>query len=108
MNIGRFATAAGVLAAWMPLAFLISVLVWLLVFAFSGYVSLGSIAAAAGLPFAVWVTGGRPAYIAVAAAIGALAIWKHRANITRIRTGQEPKFGRKGGPVEVRRKEDEE
>lgn len=102
------ATAAGVLAAWIPLAFVIALMVWLLVFAVSGYVSLGSITAAAILPLAVWGTKAGTPYVIMSAIIGALAIYKHRANIARLRAGTEARFGRRGsGPAEVRRRDEE-
>lgn len=89
------ATSAGVLLGWIPLGFLAALMVWILVFAVSGYVSLASIAAAAILPIAVWLTGGSKAYIVTSAIIGALAIYKHRANIARLRAGTELRVGRR-------------
>ena len=100
------ATSAGVLAAWIPLGFLVALLLWLLVFAISSYVSLASIAAAAALPIAVWLTGGRPPFIVMSAIIGILAIYKHRANIARLRKGEEPKVGRRVQPTSNRPREE--
>ncbi|HRZ37974.1 MAG TPA: glycerol-3-phosphate 1-O-acyltransferase PlsY [Candidatus Paceibacterota bacterium] len=88
------ATSAGVLLVWMPAALGLALLVWVLVFFVSGYVSLASILAAFALPFIVWLTGGSATLIAVAAVLGALAIYKHRSNIERLRAGTEHRFRR--------------
>jgi glycerol-3-phosphate acyltransferase PlsY len=90
------ATSAGVTLALLPMAMGISLVVWILVCVVTRYVSLASIAAAAVLPIAAW----RPehssrAMIIVAALIGAMAIYKHRANIQRLMNGTENRFGKK-------------
>jgi len=53
------------------------------------------IIAAFFLPFAVWLLKGSPTMIGVMAALGALAIYKHKANIGRLLKGTENKFGKK-------------
>ncbi|HNU99657.1 MAG: glycerol-3-phosphate 1-O-acyltransferase PlsY [Verrucomicrobia bacterium] len=88
------ATSAGVLLVWMPAALGLALLVWVLAFLVSGYVSLASVVAAFALPFIVWLTGGSATLIAVAAVLGALAIYKHRSNIQRLRAGTEHRFRR--------------
>jgi glycerol-3-phosphate acyltransferase PlsY len=92
------ATSAGVLVAWAPWALLIILGVWIVVFAFSRYVSLASICAAATLPFAEWFTSQRLPMTLVTAAIAALAIYKHRANITRLLNGTESRISFKKSP----------
>lgn len=89
------ATTAGVLLALFPKAFAVGLIVWLLVLAASRIVSLASIAAAVTLPFAVWLFGGSKTLILVAALLGALAIYKHKANIQRLLNGTEHRFGKK-------------
>lgn len=89
------ATSAGVLIAWVPMAFLIALGSWLVVLGVSRYVSLASILAAVVLPLAVWGTGEPGLMIGVAAVISALAIYKHRANIQRLRAGTENRIGKK-------------
>ncbi|MCI0535050.1 MAG: glycerol-3-phosphate 1-O-acyltransferase PlsY [Verrucomicrobiales bacterium] len=86
------ATSAGVLLAWVPLGLLVALAMWLLVFLLSRYVSLASIGAALVLPFAVWLTRNDPVYIWIAAALSALAIYKHKANIQRLLSGTEHRF----------------
>ena len=87
------ATTAGVFAALAPAAFGIALLTWLVVFAASRYVSLASIVAAVALPLAVWLTGHGGLLIGVSAALGALAIYKHKANIERLLAGTENRIG---------------
>src|SRR6185503_18166719 len=87
------ATTAGVLLAWAPVALLVTLGSWILIFALTRYVSLASVLAALILPIAVWLTG-EPAYIiAVASLLGALAVYKHRTNIQRLLNGTEHRFG---------------
>jgi glycerol-3-phosphate acyltransferase PlsY len=89
------ATSAGVLLGWMPSSLAIVLGLWLIVFGISRYVSLASIAAAIALPVAVWATDGRCHMVVIAAVVGALAVYKHRANIRRLLDGTEHRFGRK-------------
>ena len=89
------ATTAGVFAALAPAAFGIALAAWLVVFAASRYVSLASIVAAVALPLAVWLTGNGGLLNGAAAALGALAIYKHKANIERLLAGTENRIGTK-------------
>jgi acyl phosphate:glycerol-3-phosphate acyltransferase len=89
------ATSAGVLVALVPLALLIILGIWIVVFALSRYVSLASISAAFALPFAAWLVGKSITIIVVTAALAALAIYKHKANIKRLMNGTENRFGPK-------------
>lgn len=89
------ATTAGVLIALAPSAFLVVLCVFLLVAFVTRYISLASILAAFCLPFSVWWFHGSPSMVSVMAALGALAIYKHKANIGRLLKGTENKFGKK-------------
>ena len=89
------ATSAGVLLGWLPWGFAMVLAVWLVVFLTSRYVSLASIAAAAALPVAAWITSGSYRMLAVGALVGGLAIYKHRSNIQRLLNGTENRFGKK-------------
>jgi glycerol-3-phosphate acyltransferase PlsY len=89
------ATSAGVVLALLPMALGVGFVVWLLLFVITRYVSVASMGAAFVLPFAAWWTEYSPRMIGVAAAIGALAIYKHRTNIQRLRAGTESRFGKK-------------
>jgi glycerol-3-phosphate acyltransferase PlsY len=92
------ATSAGVLVALVPYSLLIILAVWLLVMAVSRYVSLASVCASLALPFATWLTGRSVTLIVVTAAMAALAIWKHRANLKRLAAGTEHRFGKPREP----------
>ncbi|HEU5319494.1 MAG TPA: glycerol-3-phosphate acyltransferase, partial [Methylomirabilota bacterium] len=59
------------------------------------YVSLGSIAATIALPPAAWLTGEPKAVVAAAAGTGALILFRHRGNISRLRSGTERRMGRR-------------
>jgi glycerol-3-phosphate acyltransferase PlsY len=89
------ATSAGVLLALVPWALLTILIVWIVVFASTRYVSLASVAAAAALPFASWATHESLTRVMVSGALGALAIYKHKSNIQRLLHGTEPRFGSK-------------
>ncbi len=86
------ATSAGVLLGIAPLALLIGLAVFVVVFGISRFVSLGSITAAVVVPCAgvmlYWEHTG-PLIPAVLAVLGALVIWRHKANIVRLRNGTE-------------------
>jgi acyl phosphate:glycerol-3-phosphate acyltransferase len=92
------ATAAGVFAALAPLALGGALLLFVAVVALTRYVSLGSMLSALSLPPLVALTAGatRPAF-AVSAAVAGFILWTHRANIARLRRGEERKLGRAGG-----------
>jgi glycerol-3-phosphate acyltransferase PlsY len=83
------ATSAGVLIALVPLALVIVLSIFIILFVTTRYVSIGSIGAAFALPFATWFTQHDKGLTTVMAAIGALAILKHRKNIQRLLNGTE-------------------
>jgi glycerol-3-phosphate acyltransferase PlsY len=91
------ATAAGVMLGLTPLALGVAALVWALVVRITGYVSLGSISAAAVLPVAVYALEnvGSPMLLWIATAIAAGVIVLHRRNIDRLLKGTESRFGRR-------------
>ena len=92
------ATSAGVLAALVPWALLIILSLWFVLCAATRIVSVGSIIAAFALPFASWLTTRDWTLTLVAGALGALAIYKHKANIQRLLAGTEPRFRAKPSP----------
>lgn len=90
------ATAAGVFLALAPVPTLIALATWLVVVLLSGYVSLASLAAALALPIAIAVLLGVGSIMfGVSVAIALFVFWTHRANIGRLRRGEEHRFGRK-------------
>ena len=57
--------------------------------------SLGGMIATLSGPIAAWAFG-RPELVLPLAGIALVVLWRHRANIARLRTGTEPKIGQKG------------
>jgi glycerol-3-phosphate acyltransferase PlsY len=92
------ATGGGALAVLAPAAVLPSVLVLLLMVAWKRYVSLGTVTAAAAAPLLVllcqrlaWAPAG--AWLPLTtAAIAALILLRHRANLRRLLAGTEPRI----------------
>ena len=98
------ATAAGMVLGLAPLAFPVVLAAWAIVVWLTGYVSLGSIVAAALFPIADWLL--HPARrttvtLVFDLGVAGFVIWKHRANIGRLLSGQENRFGRRGQPRTV-------
>jgi len=94
------ATAGGVFLALAPAQLLVAFAVFVAVFLASGFVSLGSLCAAVTLPVALLVSqSGRlgPTTI-IALLVAAFVFWTHRANIGRLRRGEEHRFGKRGQP----------
>lgn len=92
------ATAAGVLLAINPWLGLATIATWLIVAVFSRYSSLAAIAAAVFAPLYAWFGSGLlwradPVMLAAIAAIGALVLWRHRANFGRLLRGEEGRIG---------------
>ena len=89
------ATAGGVFLALAPLPSLISLSVWGIVLYLSGYVSLASLTSAVALTIAVTIMMGVTSPVAITCVlITAFVFWTHRANIGRLRRGEENRFGR--------------
>jgi len=89
------ATAAGVFLGLAPIPALVSLATFAAVLFASGYVSLGSLTAATILPIAVYLTSGVSPLLFVSVAVAVFVFWTHRANIVRLRRGEEHRFGRK-------------
>jgi len=83
------ATSAGVFAALAPLALLIALAAWLVAFACTRYVSVGSLAAAVALPTAVWLTQNDLVLAWLTTGLGVLVIVRHHTNIRRLLAGTE-------------------
>jgi glycerol-3-phosphate acyltransferase PlsY len=89
------ATACGAYAVLAPAAVAVAIGVFVATVAATRFVSLGSVLAAAALPFAVWILGPGGRAALAAAAIGLLIAWRHRANFARMRAGNEPRAFRR-------------
>ena len=88
------ATSLGALLGVVPVAALSIFLVWLVVFMVTRYVSLASILAASALPIAVAMLGRARVVFYFTLAMTLLVVWRHRANISRLLQGTEPRFHR--------------
>ena len=86
------ATALGVFLGVSPASVGIALIIFIAIVATTRYISLGSITAAAAMPFIITFLDRRPLIIAMTALIAILVIWKHRENISRLREGTESKF----------------
>jgi acyl phosphate:glycerol-3-phosphate acyltransferase len=89
------ATSLGVLIALLPLASVIVLTFWIVVFLATRFVSLASILAAAALPVVVWLLSGIVTLFWFSLLIGVLAIARHRQNIERLANGTESRFTRR-------------
>lgn len=89
------ATAAGVVLGLAPLALLAVAVVWAVVVKLSGYVSLGSVIAAALFPVAAELLHpARPEPLWIDIGLAVFLIVKHRSNLQRLIQGTENRFGR--------------
>jgi acyl phosphate:glycerol-3-phosphate acyltransferase len=88
------ATLIGAVALLAPLALIPVVLVWLATVMLSGFVGLATMLAAGTLPIAFAVLEAGDALIIFALAMAAFMAWTHRANIARMRAGNEHRVKR--------------
>ena len=94
------ATSAGALLALAPLATLIGVAIWIIVFCLTRYVSLASITAAVVLPIVILAVNlqdenSSTPLVYASTCVVAIIIWRHRSNLSRLIRGTEPRFTRK-------------
>ena len=76
-----------------PIPLFAVLLVFVVTVAVSRYISLGSIVAAGTFPLGVWLILHPPAPVWIAALVaGGFIVYRHRANIERIRAGNEHVF----------------
>lgn len=91
------ATAAGVFLALAPVQTALTLIVFAVVLLTSGYVSLGSLIGATLLPVLIAVTiGVRSPVFTISVLVALFVYWTHRANIGRLRRGEEHRFGKSG------------
>jgi glycerol-3-phosphate acyltransferase PlsY len=89
------ATSAGVFFGLAPTAAGVCLALFIALVGMTRIVSVGSLAAAVALPVMVAVTPhrGGTALVGFSVALSAFVIWSHRANIGRLRRGEENRFG---------------
>lgn len=86
------ATGLGVISILVPKVTLVVFVVWALIVAFTRYVSLGSIVAAALLPIVMYIFQERMEFLFFGSFAAAFVILRHRPNIERLLKGQELKI----------------
>ena len=97
------ATSAGAIMAIAPYGMLLALVLWIIIFKATGYVSLASIVAAIGIPFFALAENALNLHdtlisnfsIGVLFALGLLVTVKHKANIKRLMNGTESSFKKK-------------
>jgi len=99
------ATSGGVLVALMPVGVVLLVVIWILLFFTTRYVSIASIGTALAVPFVTIYGSYRHGYLAdgtwnkplfvFSIVIALLAVWRHRSNIKALMDGTEHKFSKK-------------
>jgi glycerol-3-phosphate acyltransferase PlsY len=94
------ATSAGAIFGLMPLAAVISFLIWVIVFEITRYVSVASLVAASLLPVTVagliyWNVIEGSVLIYFSTVLAVLVLWSHRSNFSRLLKGTEQRFTRK-------------
>jgi len=89
------ATALGIFMLLEPGAMLISLAIFIGAVSSRGYVSLGSLSAAALLPLWIWLLNGPTLHITLAFFIALLIWYKHLENIKRLLQGKEKAWRKK-------------
>jgi len=93
------ATSAGALFGLTPLATLVAVVVWVVTFETTRYVSVASIVAAIALPLTILVMtcfnpDKGPLLFYFSICLAAIIILRHRSNLSRLMRGTEQRFDR--------------
>jgi len=91
------ATSAGAIAPLIPIPFVVALLVWFAGFAITRYVSIASILSAVSLPVTAAILMIRADHwdvplLVFTGFLATMATWRHRANIQRLRNGEESRF----------------
>ncbi|MBC7926597.1 MAG: glycerol-3-phosphate 1-O-acyltransferase PlsY [Bryobacteraceae bacterium] len=87
------ATFIGAFLYLTPVPLLSILVLFVVAVALSRFISLGSVVAAGLFPLAVWLIDHPPWYVTSAAVLaGAFIVFRHRANLARIREGNENVF----------------
>jgi glycerol-3-phosphate acyltransferase PlsY len=89
------ATSLGVVLIYIPMAGILTCIIWLVTVSASRISSLGALVSFSVLPAVVWAAGGGSEKLVVSAIITILLLYKHRANINNLMKGTESKVGQK-------------
>lgn len=94
------ATSGGVFAALAPAAFVVGFVALACVVAVTRYMSLGSMVGGVALfAAALALYGPRAPVTIVSLLVAGFVIWAHRANIGRLRRGEESRLGQRARPA---------
>ncbi len=88
------ATGFGAILRLAPWATLPAALVWVVILLTFRYVSLASVAAAAGLPVGLLLLGVPGPVLVGGLLVAAIVVFRHQENLGRLFQGTEPKIGR--------------
>jgi len=87
------ATFIGAFLYLTPIPALAAMIVFVITVAVTGFISAGSILAAATFPLGVWlIDHPSPNVLIVAVIAAAIVVYRHKQNMHRMRTGTEPGF----------------
>ncbi len=94
------ATSAGVMLGLAPVATMIAVLVWIVTFETTRYVSVASVTATVALPTAIGIflrlhITNSAAIFYSAIVLATVVCWRHRSNFARLVRGTEQRFTRR-------------
>ena len=88
------ATLLGILAPLLPVAALVYAIVWIGILLIARMSSLAGMAAAASAPITAAIMNEERLF-PVMLAFAVIVVWKHRENIRRLASGNEPRVGRR-------------
>jgi glycerol-3-phosphate acyltransferase PlsY len=91
------ATLLGILIPLLPMAAIVYVVVWIGLLLLVRISSVAGIAAAVSAPISAALLGAR-ALFPMLLGFALLVVWKHRANLARLKAGTEPRIGRANAP----------
>ena len=87
------ATFVGAFLCLTPIPALAAMLLFVIAVTVTGFISAGSILAAATFPLGLWLIAHPTPNVLLAALIAAaIVVYRHKENMRRMRTGQEPAF----------------
>jgi acyl phosphate:glycerol-3-phosphate acyltransferase len=88
------ATALGVLLGIHGLTGLAALATWLVAAGVTRISSLGALTAATLTPLYMYLFTGEPWFVGASILLAVLVYWRHRGNISKLLTGQEPRIGK--------------
>jgi glycerol-3-phosphate acyltransferase PlsY len=87
------ATACGVFSVLTPLALPPALAIFLITVTLTKYISLASLLATIALPPLAYVLGSEAAAVIAACLAATIIVFRHRSNVSRLRTGTERRLG---------------